>query len=310
MAGLAGGHAGGALRTGGLLPRGTRGPGRALPYVRARVAAVRGGRGATAVPGRRGVGPARGAGLRGHGGRPGRAGRRGAGGPARRRGRPHARVRRRGRRPPGRARPAGPVARPAAGRRHGAALRQRVAGQRAGGRGGGGRRGRGSAGARTGRRGRAARRAGGRGGGRVAGPVVADARRGGAARGDRAPRDEAWASAVAALDAGLAVAADYAHSVSARPPFGTLTGFREGRETEPVPDGSCDITAHVALDACAAAHTARCTPEYAPPNALTRPQREILRALGVTGARPRSRWPPPTRRRTCAPWQAPPRAPS
>ncbi|MFD7062381.1 SAM-dependent methyltransferase [Streptomyces sp. NPDC059906] len=100
------------------------------------------------------------------------------------------------------------------------------------------------------------------------------------------PRDEAWASAVAALDAGLAAAADYAHTAAARPPFGTLTGFWAGRETEPVPDGSCDITAHVALDACAAAHTTRCTPEYAPPNALTRPQRDILRALGVTGARP------------------------
>ncbi|AXL89324.1 hypothetical protein C4J65_14180 [Streptomyces sp. CB09001] len=100
------------------------------------------------------------------------------------------------------------------------------------------------------------------------------------------PRDVAWASAVAALDAGLAVAADYAHTAAARPPFGTLTGFREGRETEPVPDGSCDITAHVALDACAAVHTTRCTPEHAPPNALMRPQREILYTLGVTGARP------------------------
>ncbi|MYS69051.1 hypothetical protein GTY88_01155, partial [Streptomyces sp. SID5926] len=30
------------------------------------------------------------------------------------------------------------------------------------------------------------------------------------------PRDEAWASAVAALDAGLAVAADYAHTAAAR----------------------------------------------------------------------------------------------
>lgn len=100
------------------------------------------------------------------------------------------------------------------------------------------------------------------------------------------PRDEAWASAVATLDAGLAVAADYAHTAAARPPFGTLTGFRRGRETEPVPDGSCDITAHVALDACAAAHTARCTPEHAPPDALLRPQREALHALGITGARP------------------------
>ncbi|MFH8978405.1 SAM-dependent methyltransferase [Streptomyces sp. NPDC017890] len=100
------------------------------------------------------------------------------------------------------------------------------------------------------------------------------------------PRDTAWASAVAALDGGLAVAADYAHTVDARPPFGTLTGFREGRETAPVPDGSCDITAHVALDACAAADTTRCAPKRTPPGALLRPQREALRALGVAGARP------------------------
>ncbi|MGW8065769.1 SAM-dependent methyltransferase [Streptomyces ziwulingensis] len=180
------------------------------------------------------------------------------------------------------------------------------------------------------------------------------------------PRDAAWASAVAALAGGLAVAADYAHTAATRPPFGTLTGFREGRETAPVPDGSCDITAHVALDACAAAGTGSCartgaeertadhagartadhagartrdhtgartapqaqesapgrtgdhtpphadapapdhtgkhtarpaeepapapagrrTPERTPPGALLRPQREVLRALGVAGTRP------------------------
>lgn len=100
------------------------------------------------------------------------------------------------------------------------------------------------------------------------------------------PRDEAWASAVSALDGGLAVAVDYAHTVGTRPPFGTLTGFRAGRETAPVPDGSCDITAHVALDACAAAHAARCAPGCTPPGALLRPQREALRALGLVGARP------------------------
>ncbi|MFE8949947.1 SAM-dependent methyltransferase [Streptomyces sp. NPDC007856] len=77
------------------------------------------------------------------------------------------------------------------------------------------------------------------------------------------PRDLAWASAVDRVVRGLAVAVDYAHTVGTRPPFGTLTGFREGRETAPVPDGSCDITAHVALDACAAAVTAR-TPSDAP----------------------------------------------
>ncbi|MGA5040090.1 SAM-dependent methyltransferase [Streptomyces capoamus] len=75
------------------------------------------------------------------------------------------------------------------------------------------------------------------------------------------PRDRAWAAAVDRVARGLAVAVDYAHTLDARPPFGTLTGFREGRETAPVPDGSCDITAHVALDACAAAPGGR---PYAP----------------------------------------------
>ncbi|MER6127846.1 SAM-dependent methyltransferase [Streptomyces sp. NPDC001795] len=88
------------------------------------------------------------------------------------------------------------------------------------------------------------------------------------------PRDTAWAAAVATVDRGLAVAVDYAHSADARPPFGTLTGFRAGRETAPVPDGSCDITAHVALDACAL------------PGARLLTQRTALRALAITGARP------------------------
>ncbi len=94
------------------------------------------------------------------------------------------------------------------------------------------------------------------------------------------PRDAAWADAVSRIARGLAVAVDYMHLAGARPPFGTLTGFREGRETAPVPDGSCDLTAHVALDACAAS---------APPDvtgARLLPQRAALRALGLTGARP------------------------
>ncbi|MFF8603265.1 SAM-dependent methyltransferase [Streptomyces sp. NPDC015232] len=93
-------------------------------------------------------------------------------------------------------------------------------------------------------------------------------------------RDEAWAAAVGALGAGsTAVAVDYAHLAPARPPFGTLTGFREGREVPPVPDGSRDLTAHVALDACAAA-----VPDAAATRLLT--QREALHELGVTGTRP------------------------
>ncbi|MDH6626543.1 SAM-dependent MidA family methyltransferase [Streptomyces sp. LBL] len=88
------------------------------------------------------------------------------------------------------------------------------------------------------------------------------------------PRDEAWAAAVATVERGLAVAVDYAHTADARPPFGTLTGFREGRGTAPVPDGSCDLTAHVALDACAL------------PGGRVRTQRDALHTLGITGARP------------------------
>ncbi len=88
------------------------------------------------------------------------------------------------------------------------------------------------------------------------------------------PRDAAWARAVGTLRAGLAATADYAHTRDTRPPFGTLTGFREGREVHPVPDGTCDITAHVALDACAG------------PGAEHVTQRQALHALGVDGSRP------------------------
>ncbi|MEP6697290.1 MAG: SAM-dependent methyltransferase [Pseudonocardiales bacterium] len=90
-------------------------------------------------------------------------------------------------------------------------------------------------------------------------------------------RDDAWAAAVGRLGRGLAVAVDYFHSVGARPYDGTLTGYRHGRQVDPVPDGSCDITAHVALDACAAAVQGA---------HLLVPQRAALRALGVHGGRP------------------------
>ncbi|WP_406147942.1 SAM-dependent methyltransferase [Streptomyces sp. NBC_01012] len=101
------------------------------------------------------------------------------------------------------------------------------------------------------------------------------------APGDRAeigrPRDEAWARAVATLAGGTAVAVDYAHVRASRPPFGTLTGFRGGREVAPVPDGSCDLTSHVALDACAAAVGGE---------AELLDQRTALADLGISGGRP------------------------
>jgi SAM-dependent MidA family methyltransferase len=103
--------------------------------------------------------------------------------------------------------------------------------------------------------------------------------------GDRAelgrPRCAAWAGVIGRLDRGVALAADYGHRRSGRPRAGTLAGFCDGRPVRPIPDGSRDITAHVAVDACAAAGLAA----GAGPTVLTS-QRAALRALGLTGRRP------------------------
>ncbi|WP_430498569.1 SAM-dependent methyltransferase [Micromonospora trifolii] len=95
------------------------------------------------------------------------------------------------------------------------------------------------------------------------------------------PRDEAWADAVQKISRGLAVAVDYGHLREARPVDGTLTGYRGGRQVPPVPDGSSDVTAHVAIDsvAFAGAAVARCAYSLVL-------QREALRALGADGGRP------------------------
>ncbi|MGW4794748.1 SAM-dependent methyltransferase [Nonomuraea sp. NPDC004297] len=95
------------------------------------------------------------------------------------------------------------------------------------------------------------------------------------------PRDEAWASVVVRLTRGRAVAIDYAHPVDNRPLHGTLTGYRDGAVVTPIPDGTCDITAHVALDACAEAGR-----RAGAVSTTLSTQREALRELGVTGLRP------------------------
>jgi SAM-dependent MidA family methyltransferase len=100
------------------------------------------------------------------------------------------------------------------------------------------------------------------------------------------PRDRAWGGAVACLEAGVAVAVDYAHDreerVSGRLQQGTLTGYRGGRGVPAVPDGSCDVTSHVALDSCAAAAAAGAGGVA---SVLTT-QREALARLGVDSTRP------------------------
>ncbi|MEU5913388.1 SAM-dependent methyltransferase [Micromonospora sp. NPDC047527] len=95
------------------------------------------------------------------------------------------------------------------------------------------------------------------------------------------PRDEAWAAAVKSVERGLAVAVDYGHLRDSRPVDGTLTGYQSGRQVPPVPDGTRDVTAHVAIDsvASAGAAVARCAYSLVS-------QREALRALGADGGRP------------------------
>jgi len=118
---------------------------------------------------------------------------------------------------------------------------------------------------------------------------LGQAGRRGAEHGTRAEigryRDAAWAGAVRQVRRGVAVAVDYAHDRATRLAgvhrAGTLTGYRGGRQVCPVPDGSCDLTAHVALDACAAAGTAAGATDT-----IRTTQRAALRALGLPLGRP------------------------
>ena len=100
-----------------------------------------------------------------------------------------------------------------------------------------------------------------------------------AEEGDRAEigsaRDEFWAGVVGRLGHGTAIAIDYGHVRDDRPPYGSLAGYRDGRDCDPVPDGSCDITAHVAVDSVAdAVGGTVCS------------QRDALRVLGIDAGRP------------------------
>ncbi|MEI2774453.1 MAG: SAM-dependent methyltransferase [Tetrasphaera sp.] len=83
------------------------------------------------------------------------------------------------------------------------------------------------------------------------------------------PRDEALAGLLARLDTGLVVAIDYGHRRGERPPGGSLTGYRDGVQVPPTPDGTCDLTAHVAVDSL-------------PHDRLLR-QRDALGELGLGG---------------------------
>jgi SAM-dependent MidA family methyltransferase len=77
---------------------------------------------------------------------------------------------------------------------------------------------------------------------------------------------------VARVDSGLLVAVDYGHTRGERPSGGTLTAYHRGVQGEPVPDGTMDLTAHVAVDSLDGDVAGR--------------QRDVLRALGVLGQTP------------------------
>jgi SAM-dependent MidA family methyltransferase len=88
-------------------------------------------------------------------------------------------------------------------------------------------------------------------------------------------RDAAWAGLLSRVRSGVVVAVDYGHVADARPPGGTLSAHRGGRLVPPVPDGSCDLTAHVAWDSLLAGS-----------GGAMQTQRAALTGLGVDGRRP------------------------
>jgi len=98
-------------------------------------------------------------------------------------------------------------------------------------------------------------------------------------------RDGAWRVIVDSLERGAALGIDYGHIRAERAdgafPLGSLTGYRDGYQVAPTPDGTCDITAHVAMDACAAAGV----DAGATSSSLIR-QGQALKLLGLTTQQP------------------------
>ncbi len=88
-------------------------------------------------------------------------------------------------------------------------------------------------------------------------------------------RDAAWADVVRRVTRGIALAVDYGHTAEGRPPFGTMRSYLHGQEVDVLADGSRDVTADVAVDAVADRV-----------GGTVVPQRDALRTLGVSGARP------------------------
>ncbi|HSP61128.1 MAG TPA: SAM-dependent methyltransferase [Ornithinimicrobium sp.] len=85
-------------------------------------------------------------------------------------------------------------------------------------------------------------------------------------------RDLAAADLVGRVHEGLVLLVDYGHLATDRPTGGTLTGYRDGRQVHPVPDGTADLTAHVAWDSVVG--------HLGPPARLTTQRHALLELLG------------------------------
>ena len=65
-------------------------------------------------------------------------------------------------------------------------------------------------------------------------------------------REHALAELYGHLHESSVLVVDYGHVASQRPVEGSLVGYRQGEVQRPLPDGSMDLTAHVAMDALCA----------------------------------------------------------
>ena len=81
-----------------------------------------------------------------------------------------------------------------------------------------------------------------------------------------------WTRVCAANPEALCVAVDYGHCLADRPVGGSLSSYREARQTPVTYDGRHDITAHVAFDSLAS-----CV------GGDVRRQRDVLQELGING---------------------------
>lgn len=103
-------------------------------------------------------------------------------------------------------------------------------------------------------------------------------------------RDAAFAAVASFVRRGRIVAVDYGHTREQRDQGrfdqGSLLAYRDGRVVEAVPDGSCDITAHVAMDACADAATAALAAIGRRASVTITTQQAALAARGVSARLP------------------------